>query len=452
MEPARDRGHPDRPRGGCGMAFCVRIRTFLSDASVSRAGRKILVLCGVLAVGFCAQTALAQRGGAAGAHAGGRGSPARSFGGHSFGGEMRGVAPHRSSGWRSARASGGMEVVLGAPRKTEARGGMVSYSGAPERDESPAIRSYGAAGGRGSERGRFGNGAHGQGFRGARRWGARPSASAEALPPVVPRHTVIGFPPGADGWRMPRSSRSAGTPLRFAGQGGSMWRSSPPPSRTRRADLSSARGSPARGEWSLPINRKDNERRFGRRDHDRDDLFPRYRRRFFSRGSTFLGYPYYPYGLGVWPVCSNGGLDANLDWQWRWNPDDNCYEPAQPESDWLQVYGPDPSYGAPQADTRPIDRPYAEPSPSAFVNDHSSAPPSAAGTPDTLLYFADGTNYAVTSYWLAGGKLHYITSYGAEDAVPIGQIDIQRTVDANAARGVPFTLRPSPGGALQHHG
>jgi hypothetical protein len=70
---------------------------------------------------------------------------------------------------------------------------------------------------------------------------------------------------------------------------------------------------------------------------------------------------------------------------------------------------------------------------------------------DTLIYLADGTNYAVTSYWLAAGELHYVTSYGGENAVPIAQIDLQRTVDANAEQGVPFTLRPSPPSQTENH-
>jgi hypothetical protein len=59
-----------------------------------------------------------------------------------------------------------------------------------------------------------------------------------------------------------------------------------------------------------------------------------------------------------------------------------------------------------------------------------------------LLYLKDGSSFAVSDYWLTNGKLHYVTSYGGENAVDEGQIDLQRTVNENAARGVDFSLRP----------
>ena len=56
----------------------------------------------------------------------------------------------------------------------------------------------------------------------------------------------------------------------------------------------------------------------------------------------------------------------------------------------------------------------------------------------------DGTTLPATDYWVADGKLHYRISYGGEEAVDIGLLDLQRTVDENAKRGVKFTLKPQP--------
>jgi hypothetical protein len=64
-----------------------------------------------------------------------------------------------------------------------------------------------------------------------------------------------------------------------------------------------------------------------------------------------------------------------------------------------------------------------------------------------LLYLKDGSSFAVSDYWLADGKLHYVTSYGGDNAVDESRVDLQRTVNENAARGVDFTLRPQPAGA-----
>jgi hypothetical protein len=61
-----------------------------------------------------------------------------------------------------------------------------------------------------------------------------------------------------------------------------------------------------------------------------------------------------------------------------------------------------------------------------------------------LLYLKDGSSFAVSDYWLADGKLHYVTSYGGDNAVDESRVDLQRTVDENAARGVDFTLKPQP--------
>ena len=64
--------------------------------------------------------------------------------------------------------------------------------------------------------------------------------------------------------------------------------------------------------------------------------------------------------------------------------------------------------------------------------------------PYAVLILRDGSSYAVSDYWLAAGKLHYVTSYGGENSIDANQLDLQRTVNENALRGVTFTLRPAP--------
>lgn len=75
-----------------------------------------------------------------------------------------------------------------------------------------------------------------------------------------------------------------------------------------------------------------------------------------------------------------------------------------------------------------------------------------AKTP-AVLYMRDGRAYAVTNYWLEGGRLHYRTSYGGENAIDMDDLDLQETVDVNAKSGVAFTLKPAsnpnPGNAPQ---
>jgi hypothetical protein len=53
--------------------------------------------------------------------------------------------------------------------------------------------------------------------------------------------------------------------------------------------------------------------------------------------------------------------------------------------------------------------------------------------------------YAASDYWLSGGKLHYVVTYGGESAVDMDQVDLQRTVNENSKRGVKFWLKDAPG-------
>jgi hypothetical protein len=51
--------------------------------------------------------------------------------------------------------------------------------------------------------------------------------------------------------------------------------------------------------------------------------------------------------------------------------------------------------------------------------------------------------YAASDYWLANNKLHYVVNDGVENTVDMDQVDLQRTVDENAKRGVRFSLKPN---------
>ena len=62
---------------------------------------------------------------------------------------------------------------------------------------------------------------------------------------------------------------------------------------------------------------------------------------------------------------------------------------------------------------------------------------------ETLLYLKDGTVFAVASYTVSDGQLHYATAYGEKNDVLVDLIDLHKTIEANAERGVAFTLTPS---------
>ena len=62
--------------------------------------------------------------------------------------------------------------------------------------------------------------------------------------------------------------------------------------------------------------------------------------------------------------------------------------------------------------------------------------------PVTLLQLVDGPMYGLTDYWIEGDQLHYVTTYGGRNAVPIERIDFAKTAELNADQGVEFVLRP----------
>lgn len=57
-----------------------------------------------------------------------------------------------------------------------------------------------------------------------------------------------------------------------------------------------------------------------------------------------------------------------------------------------------------------------------------------------LLQLLDGSMYGLTRYWVEGTDLHYVTSYGGENSVPLVRIDVAKTVQLNAAQGTRFDL------------
>jgi len=52
--------------------------------------------------------------------------------------------------------------------------------------------------------------------------------------------------------------------------------------------------------------------------------------------------------------------------------------------------------------------------------------------------------YPASDYWFSDNQLHYTVNYGGVGTIDMDQLDLQRTVDENAKRGVRFTFKPSP--------
>jgi hypothetical protein len=167
----------------------------------------------------------------------------------------------------------------------------------------------------------------------------------------------------------------------------------------------------------------------------------------FLGGGCFGGFFPGSCGGGIWWGGGWSGLGGDLGWDYgsECDPTFGCGY-----GDYSGGYG-DYMAGYASGDTYSIeaqgeDMQSQEPNPSIY-----EPPPravaggqEAAPAPEVALFLKDGSVYAISDYWLAGGRLHYVTNYGGENALDVSQIDLQRTVDANARRGVSFILRPAP--------
>jgi hypothetical protein len=82
--------------------------------------------------------------------------------------------------------------------------------------------------------------------------------------------------------------------------------------------------------------------------------------------------------------------------------------------------------------------------PQGSPNDNPDTGNVSSSRPTVLLYLKDGTTYAASDYWLQDGELHYIVNYGGESTLSMDELDLQRTVNENARRGINFSLHPNP--------
>jgi hypothetical protein len=194
----------------------------------------------------------------------------------------------------------------------------------------------------------------------------------------------------------------------------------------------------------------------------------------FHGGYGYHGGYYGGYGWrGGWGCCGWGwGWGWGFGWGWGWGgfwgpgwgwggywPGYSLgYYPYWPgyydDPGYSINYGNNPNYSS--SDNGPVDNNSGNYNAGAMAPDNSGAiaEPSpndnpvtgnvATSRPTVLLYLKDGTTYAASDYWLQDGVLHYIVNYGGESTLNMDELDLQRTVNENARRGVNFSLHPAP--------
>jgi len=372
----------------------------LSAARVSSRTRFFLGAVAAAALTLAPQAALAQHGG--GGHGGG--------GGGHFGG-----------GGHSGGSSGGSHASAPAPasHSSSAPAAFVRPPSAPatQTDAHNSVSNNFSAGSRPLS---FSSTHPGPvAFAGG---DAAASTSGTAVP-----HVTIGFPPSGESDTEHSQLLVDGGPLSFSGQGHEIWQNSPgvTPGLAAAPRSALAVSRPAANE--LPAQ----PRMFPPRRFLPGPIFAPGYGGFFGPGFGF--YPFFGFGFGG---CDLFFWNVGCNALGYWGPYSSGYYPSD-------MYLGAGGYGGTDAgpDTSQGYGAYAPQNP---PSDNSGA---TAATQVVTLYLNDGTSFAVTDYWVADYKLHYVTEDAREGALDLDQIDVQRTVDENASRGVTFTLKPAPAAA-----
>jgi hypothetical protein len=153
---------------------------------------------------------------------------------------------------------------------------------------------------------------------------------------------------------------------------------------------------------------------------------------FFGFGGLGFGYPFWAF---VGPNCNPFSA-----WPWVYGCNSFGY--------WDGYEGFGPAFDSSvyeQENEQEIEPQSQEPETFTWAPPPESSPEEIeAEKPLTVLFLKNGAVYAVTDYWIQDNKLYYVTSYGGENTIDMDEIDLQKTVDVNANRGVEFILKPSP--------
>jgi hypothetical protein len=410
----------------------MRLSTIFSDLTKSDYRRGVLVCAAAAALALAPQSAFAQHGGGGGMAGGG--------GGHAGGGGMSGGGFGGGGGRAGSGSSGG------------ARGG----SSAPSGNWSGGA-SHGSEGSRGSApaSGNVGNSSNGGGHWWSGIFGGGHGSKASASEKTATNHGAERSDGVVmhDTWKNPPTEGTSNFNHAIGARPSSNLLSVPN-NRTfafLQPGASGARPAVLHGRWG------------------RNYYPPTY---FYYWPPYYYGYDGYGYGYGggyFWNSPCNGlGFGWGLGFSYGWADPlwsgwaSNC-DPTYGFGYGYDNFGVNSTAGADSGGNYTIDASGQtdsgsttggssqdqtstsnEPPAVARTNGNSGGTAASQNAQPFVLFMKDGSSYAVTDYWLAGGKLHYVTSYGGENTVDLSRLDIQKTVDENAAEGRKFALRSGP--------
>jgi len=135
-------------------------------------------------------------------------------------------------------------------------------------------------------------------------------------------------------------------------------------------------------------------------------------------------------------------------WDYYPNYDDSYYG-YYPDENYDNSGGGPISYPAPADNAAPYNQ---EAAPEGNAPSRESVPNNSITdltkpTSVVLVYLKNGSEFDVSNYWVEGGMFHYMLTEGGEVAIKLDQLDLERTFEQNAKRGVFFNLNDSLDGA-----
>jgi hypothetical protein len=147
----------------------------------------------------------------------------------------------------------------------------------------------------------------------------------------------------------------------------------------------------------------------------------------------FFGWPFWPFGL-TWGFPGYGlgwgfnycyWMDCSLFWNWQFTP------PTQPFYEYTPPAPVSPTYSYPIYE---------------YGEERRDSP---------QLFLKDGSVYNVRDYWRVDDQVHF-TVYepgsppSVEHVIDFDQLDLQKTINVNTARGFRFVMRDEPMEQYQH--
>jgi len=140
-----------------------------------------------------------------------------------------------------------------------------------------------------------------------------------------------------------------------------------------------------------------------------------------------------PLGFGLWPACDSANVPGVF---WSVGP---CFGIGDYSAESAAAIGSSYSPGSAPPATFLLPLFFAEePQPAAAPQQNPGAAVPAA---TMLLYLTDGSTISASDWWVARGRLQYITTAGTTSSMDLSQLDLEQTIKQNETRGLEFHLK-----------